>query len=551
MNDTLKITRLKLLNWKCFDNLDVKFQRRNIINRPNGTGKSSIFQAIIFGLFGKVPPGFNLNSLRKDPTKSCKVLVEFYYKNDTYEAYRQFGGNSYVVVRKNGNVVCTSSKESFNYINQILPYNIMSVLWAPNTLSTSNILKPAFLVDHLLDYIFEDPKFLLNHYKYELFGQNKVVKSIENSLVDLKIEDLDEAIKKKELEIEELKKKLKQRSNFNDSEANRASVAKEAYEKLRLENWDDVISKELLDKYRSIVMSNDPDEVLKNLKERLKKEESKEDSPLLKVQIASLRKIKEYSDEHCECLICQEKWSELKSERIQKVIDNPESKNPTLIESLKEKIEVLKLDSALVKKSLEYYRLVESVNACPEWEKILKEYDKENNKLWNQLEELQKELNDLKKQEDVRENYTKEKEKASQLAKRVNIISSYIKEASAYYSRTITEEASKILNKLNSRYEQVFLDENQYKVVVMNDKMTSVDLLPAVQLSSGERTLVGVSLILSAHKLFFPYAPLLFDESFAALDKENIMELKKLFKNNGYQTFIITHDNTWSEEVHS
>lgn len=551
MNDTLKITRLKLLNWKCFDNLDVKFQRRNIINRPNGTGKSSMFQAIIFGLFGKVPPGFNLNSLRKDPTKVCKVLVEFHYKNDTYEAYRQFGGNSYVAVRKNGNVVCTSSKESFNYISQILPYNIMSVLWAPNTLSTSNILKPAFLVDHLLDYIFEDPKFLLNHYKYELFGQNKIVKSIESSLVDLEIENLDQAIKKKELEIEELKKKLKQRSNFNDSEANRASVAKEAYERLQLENWDDVVSKELLDQYRSIVMSNDPNEVLKNLEERLKKEESKEDSPLLKVQIASLRKIKEYSDEHCKCLICQEKWSELKSERIQKVIDNPESKNPSLIESLKEKIEVVKLDSELVKKSLEYYRLVESVNACPEWEKILKEYDKENNELWNQLEVLQKELNDLKKQEDVRENYTKEKEKAVQLAKRVNIISSYIKEASAYYSRTITEEASKILNKLNPRYEQVFLDENQYKVVVMNDKMTSVDLLPAVQLSSGERTLVGVSLILSAHKLFFPYAPLLFDESFAALDKENILELKKLFKNNDYQTFIITHDNTWSEEVHS
>lgn len=539
------VTELQIENWKCITKSKDKFEMQNIINRPNGTGKSSLFQAIIFGLFGKMPPGFNLNTLRKDQSQPCKILVKFKYKEDEYESYRQFGKSSYVAVKKNGQTMCNSSKEAFAYIDKILPYNIISVLWAPNTLSSSDILKPNFLVDHLLEYIFEDPKYLLKHYKYELFGQNKIVRNIEMKLG--KQDNIQEMLKQKENEIHCLKLELKERSNFNDKHANIASVAKSAQELINSKEWPNILDKSDLSKFLSILGKNDQEKLKMELEERLGKEENKKDTLLMQLHPSSLRLIKQHSEKSHECLICKNKIQNKEIEEIQEIINNPNSRNQELIDSLKEKIEILSTDSNIVKKSQEYYRLQEQIDSCKDWENILSQYDEENNKMWRKLEKLQKQKEEYQRQVDLNKDYIIESEKSKKLSYRANIISMYIKEASEYYSKTLTQEASSILASLNPRYDQIFLEDSQYKVSVISSDMSSIDLLPAVQLSSGEKTLIGVSLILSAHKLFFPYVPLLFDESFSALDKENVYELKKIFDNSRYQLFIITHDKYWIE----
>lgn len=542
------IKYLETENWKAKGKFKEEFKIKNIINRPNGTGKSSMFQAIVFGIFGKMPPGFNLNTLRYDKEAACKVLVKFEHQNDEYVFYRKFGGGqSYVIVKKNEQTVCTSSKEAFAYANDILPYSIISVLWAPNTLTSSSILKPNFLVDHLLEYIFHEPKFLLNHYKKELFAQNKVVKNLENRLKN--IENPEDIIKQKEQEISRVQQRLKDRSNFTDSQANRAAAAKTAHEELLKGKWENIIDEDQLRSYLSLLGRNNKDLVKKELEESLEREKQKNDSPLLKVPSASLKIIKTHSEENCKCLVCESEWNQDKTNKIQKVLENPQVKNPSVIQNLESKLKILDLDHELVIKSDRYYRLQNQLKSCQNWKEILDQYDQENNKIWAYLEKLQKEKEELKNQQELKKEYIKELANSKKLSEKCNLINSYIKEASSYYSKTLTKEASDILASLNPRYDQIFLESNEYQISVISSDMSSIDLLSAVQLSSGEKTLVGVSLILAAHKLFFPYSPLLFDESFSALDKENVLELKKLFEKEEYQTFIITHDETWSEEL--
>ncbi|MEI2420148.1 hypothetical protein V6O07_07725, partial [Arthrospira platensis SPKY2] len=87
-----------------------------------------------------------------------------------------------------------------------------------------------------------------------------------------------------------------------------------------------------------------------------------------------------------------------------------------------------------------------------------------------------------------------------------------------------------------------------YYVIIMDKNLGSVNILPVFALSSGERTLVALSMIMAVHKLFFHESPLLFDEALNALDRENLGEVKKMLMEQNMQKFIITHDQFWMEE---
>lgn len=541
------ITGLEIENWKCYSKEKFSFLMHNIINKPNGTGKTSMFEAIIFGLYGKIPPGFNLNTVRNDSKKPCKILVRFEHEGSTYECFRNFGSSSYVAIKKNGETVASSSREAFSYIDAIIPWNIISVLWGSGTLVSSNILKPQFLVDHLLNYIFEEPKYLLKHYSYELYTQNKVVKGIMERIGDKK--DVEKEIEAKIKEQEDIKKHLKEKQSSNKE--NVAKLAKDAHEKLNSQTWDIERMKDdvFISQYQRLVGRNDPERVKKELLDRLEREKSKENSDLLEINTAAIVKIKRISENNSKCLICDSEWIKEYSDKLDKAINNPSARDEDMIKSIEDRIAII--DSAKpedIAMSIEYKRLKERVASCPDWKSILNKIDKKNEQLWIQFDKLNKEIQELGKIADLKKSLIEEQTKSENISKRVNMISAYIKHASEHYSKALTKEASNILSSISSRYDSIFLDEGSYKVSVISSDMKNISLLPAIQLSNGEKTLIGASLILAAHKLFFSGVSLLFDESFSALDKENIMELKKYFSKVGHQIFIITHDNRWAKE---
>lgn len=535
-------------NWKCFSKKDIHFDKSNIINWRNGKGKTSVFEGILFCLYGKRPTGFTFNSLRLDRNKECTLRVDFDYCDSNgveheVKVKRKFvSSSSSVVIKQDDQVVCSTGAAAFDFINEIIPYDIISVLWSPGTLQSSEILNPDFLVRSLFKYVFKDPQKIEKYYKYEIYNINKSIKSINISKeIYEKNQDRIEEIKDR---IADIKARLKERS-ASSFEVGQAQAAKKAYEELEKIKIDKQIDERTCSEFKSLVGNQDIETLRVKIKEDIKKEESKISSILDNLQPNILRFLLQESSKG-KCIVCGGDWSAELSEKIDNIIKKGKI-DQRKIERLKGYLELLLNDPEQIENNIKYKKLKAQVNYCKNFEEIINNYNEENNRLWEELERIENEKEDLDKQNRKYDNLLKEKEKLETAKKKMEAVQQYISDAGEYYSRAMTENGSDILCELNSKYDQIFLDENQYNVTKVEEEEGTINLLSAAQLSSGERTLVGISLILSAHNLFFPDIPLLFDESFSALDRENIAALKEYFRKNKFQVFIITHDKFWVE----
>lgn len=85
----------------------------------NGSGKSSIFSALFWGLFGKTPEGI-ANPANRYTSEKCQVIISLRVDNDTYEIVREIRKSSqYVIVKCNGSEVsCRNRTDSDKYIKE-------------------------------------------------------------------------------------------------------------------------------------------------------------------------------------------------------------------------------------------------------------------------------------------------------------------------------------------------------------------------------------------------------------------------------------------------
>jgi len=89
----MKIEKIVLENFKIHKNLEIDFDgNRNLIIGENGTGKSTIFHAIIFSLFGREALPWvgvrRIESLIRHLSSSAKVLLEISDGNKKYKIVR-------------------------------------------------------------------------------------------------------------------------------------------------------------------------------------------------------------------------------------------------------------------------------------------------------------------------------------------------------------------------------------------------------------------------------------------------------------------------------
>ena len=611
----MQIKAIRMKNWKCFTLETFEFDKLNIINRPNGTGKTSMFEAILFCLYGKRPTGFNFTTMRNNPKSVCVVTTIFEYYNPKIMEHcevfveREFGGKNgstcLAKIRKSKEsddilkgwescqTIGTSHNDVVDFIEKLAIHDIIDVFWSPNTLTGSSILKPNFLVDTVFEHIFNDPKTLLKYYKKETFAQGKIVSKLENK--NYNDEDTKNKIESINKEINEIRKSIVEKINKVDeslADAHSAKKASEFLSEFNKANKDIILPEKIsllntqsIDKYISLLgfkeiidkrvisfskdnssnkvdfklfddirvnFANKINEIISKIESDIEKEESKIKSNILdKISKSTLKTIKELGEENDKCPICDKKWNQKTSKKLEKVIDSGTYNVEFVVSSLKD-IEILKeygnhYINNCITNSIE--SLIKSyqfkVDKCPNFDEVIESYKKDNSKIWDKIDNLEDEKKDLERSVEIYKEYCKEKQKYIDLSERVEVINEYITDASVYFSKTITSKASEILYKLNQRYQQLYLDGDEYKVAVMNHETNTVDILSAAMLSSGEKTFVSISLILAVHELFFNEIPLMFDESFSALDSENIESLKKLFMGCDYQTFIITHDKTW------
>ena len=543
----MQINKITIKNWKCFINKTFTFDKENIINWRNGQGKTSLFQAILFCLFGKRPAGFNFTTLRNDPTVDCIIIVELTYKDKEDLEHnicvkRQFGRTNTATLVQDNELICSSATAVFNFINKILPYDIISVLWAPGTLQSSNILQPDFLVKSLFNYIFDAPQKIEKYYKYEIYNINKRLKSFNITSnyneIELKLSDIENKIKT-------IKSKIKERSSSSDYQINIAKSAKQAKQELNSLNITETIPINICLDFKNLTANKDITKLRNKLQKDLEEENMKTTSVLDGLPLKTIQFIKGESEKG-KCIVCDRDWNSSMSKKLEKLISQGKIDHEK-IKDINNKLSLLSYNPKIIEDNIKFNQLSNIVSKCPNFEDIINNYNADNNKLWDELDNLEKEQKKLLKQKEECINYIKEKENQENTREKLKVVQNYISDASEYYSNSMTENGSIILNKLSPKFDQIFLDEGEYKIIKVDESLNNMELLSAAQLSGGERTLVGISLILAAHSLFFPDIPLLFDESFSALDREHISALKMYFKENNFQLFIITHDNFWLE----
>ncbi len=546
----MKIHKLKMKNWKSFTSHTEIFDDMNIINYPNGYGKTSMFEAIIFALYGKRPSGWSFSDLSNDPEKESIVELDFSYSIDDkfhdIKIIRKFKKSSSVVLYQDGQQITTSAGKTIEFINNIVPYNIISVMWSEDSLKYSDILKPDFIINEIFSYIFRDPNTIISEYKKKIYVLNQNIKSLEKD-ININVEkDIEIVV----LNIEHIKNQIKdgKKGSYTKEQYMKALSAQEAFKKIENINVDKIPTLDIISKWKRVVNGQTPSAAILNLDYTLRLEKTKQsESPMSKIPSQTLKYIKDESEKIGKSIITGQQWRPKYSKNINKLLEEGIA-DENLIERLEKTIEFIKKYTSEEISNAEIYWNNERIaSQVPNFEEIIKTYDENSNLLWGELEKLENRRRILDIQKKEFKNYNKLKSEMQSLIERRNKVQEYITLASEYYSDNVTMRASEILNNLNPRYDQLYLEDGKYYVSVLGESMQTLSLSKVHKLSSGEKTLVAISIILAAHNLFFPDMPLLFDESFSSLDKENISSLKPLFKNSSFQTFIITHDKYWAE----
>lgn len=111
------IKNLTVKNWKCYDSLELRFEKGvNFIIGHNGIGKTSLLEALVFSLLGRVRTK-DIKGFKKIGSKgNTEVKLKFEYQNETFKIIRNFDG------KYDSKLIIPQSEQKFTSKNEILRY---------------------------------------------------------------------------------------------------------------------------------------------------------------------------------------------------------------------------------------------------------------------------------------------------------------------------------------------------------------------------------------------------------------------------------------------
>lgn len=229
----MNLKNLTLVNFRKFKNTTIEFPDgvTGIIGL-NGVGKSTIFEAIAWVLYGSVAARTPSDQIKRQNTSStdpCRVELEFVFEGENYRIVREMKGKTLTTnatATINGKIAATSAESVNQFIQKKLGLDFKSFytsIFAKqkelNALSSMNASERRPLILRMLGIDSLDE--VIKEIKIDKKNKEKIVEKLSSDLIDEKGNDKEktynEEIKTLEKNLKEIDEKIKKSKNkIND-----------------------------------------------------------------------------------------------------------------------------------------------------------------------------------------------------------------------------------------------------------------------------------------------------------------------------------------------
>jgi len=316
---------LTLRNFRKFKNITIEFPDGVVgIVGLNGVGKSTIFEAIAWVLYGSVAARTSADQIKRQRAGTldpCRAELEFIFEENSYRVVREMLGKSLTAqatATVNGKVAATGADAVTRYVQKKLGMDFKSFytsIFAKqkelNALSTMNASerRPLILrmlgidsLDEVIKEVRSDKRnkdALINQIGRTLVDENEKEKDItykqEIKNLEGKKKEIDEEIKNSKKKIDVVKKELKtleksyleKKKNYEKLNEKKEilSEKKELFEqKKKLEDQIKELKKKIENRSQTLNKENKKLEAFKNIEKDINVTEKKLDETNLKVE---------------------------------------------------------------------------------------------------------------------------------------------------------------------------------------------------------------------------------------------------------------------------
>ena len=418
---------LTLKNFRKFKDTTIEFPDGVIgIVGLNGVGKSTIFEAIAWTLYGPVAARTSADQIKRQGTETsdpCRVELEFIFEGDSYRIVRQMLGKSLTAqatATVNGKIAATSADAVGKYIQKKLGMDFKSFytsIFAKqkelNSLSTMSAHERRPLILRMLGIDSLDE--VVKEIRSDKRNKDALIEQLVNSLVDEndkdkyeffkqeiknlneKRKEIDEEIKKSKKKVDDAKKELKtlektyldKKKNYEKLNEKKETLSekKELFEtKKKLEDQIKELKKKIENRNQIISKETKKLDAFKDIGKDIKSTGKKLEDTNSKIEnfVKTIEKNKTLVDRVKEDI----SEIELKKKDIEKL--GPDASCPTCERTLSDRYNLLlkKFDSELKDKQKQIKTYVSDVE----------KKNQEKNKLLREREALLKKENYLQKQ---------------------------------------------------------------------------------------------------------------------------------------------------------
>lgn len=514
------ITKVELENWKSHHETTLEFSEGvNALIGTMGSGKSSVLEAITFGLYGTTP---SMNSreitlddaIRRTPSEasdaSVKVWLEIEGEEYTVERVIERGsGTRKSELRKEGELLeAPSTQEVTEQVEKILGMDFKSFTRAiyaeQNNLDLFLEMRPGNRkerIDELLKLDrFEDARQTTvkaeNRLEDELEQKQEELGDLEDEFDGEELEELEEEIEDMEEKLEKLKEnieELKERKDELEEELEELKQKEEKQENIkekitRLKTRKKTVE-ERLDEKEGLAEIENIDEKLEEKRESLEKLEEKEDKISKLEQKIEMKdnKMEEIGEEIEELEEEVEKFEDIEEiegelEEVAEKVESVKEKGNRLYaerQNLVESVKTLKdtdgecptCGQEMDEKHREelFSERKEKINDIKKKEKNLRE---ELDEITERKEELEEKRDELMQYQKSAERLEKKQEKLEELEEETKERKETLEELQQEYSGEKVEELEDRIEKLNGASE---LEELEEKKQVLEEKIEDAE----------------------------------------------------------------------------